>query len=330
MFQRVRRALVLLLALAGLVACAGVVFEQIGRWAAVREFLPPGEMIAFQGKRSHLYCVGQGSPTVILEAGLDVSGSLAWQRVQPRIAEHTRVCSYDRAGILWSEPRSEPRDADRLAAELHELLGAASIDPPYVMAGHSLSGLIVRVYEGRFPADVAAVVLIDSSHPEQFERYPPQVQRMMAKVDSARPSRRATRLMMNSGLRRVRSEPPTSPVQAFTWRSVPEGYYGELAARDAMSQQATQVESFEDTPLLVLTAGEVDPMPGAPDSIPAVLYRTWVTLQDELAALSTNSVHRVIEGSGHYIQHDAPDAVVQAIVEAIEAVRHGIPLNGSS
>jgi pimeloyl-ACP methyl ester carboxylesterase len=243
----------------------------------------------------------------------------------------TRVCSYDRAGILWSEPGPEPRDAKRIAEELHSLLTAASVAPPYVMVGHSLGGLLIRVYEQHFPGDVAGIVLVDSSHPEQFERYPPVVQRMVATGDSARPSRLATKFMMDSGVRRMRlrwmrAPPPTNAVQAYVWRSIPEGYYGELAARDVRSRQAAKVTSFGDRPLIVLTAGKVAPMPGVPDSVSAALYRTWVTLQDELAELSTNSVHRIVEGSTHYIQDDAPDAVVQAIGEVVESVRHGAPL----
>jgi len=328
MLKWIRNAVVLLVALVVLAGSAGVIFEQAGRRAAARDFPPVGQMVEFDGRRSHLYCIGEGSPTVVLESGLDTSGSQAWKTVQPRIAEDTRVCSYDRAGILWSEPRPEPRDANRIVEELHGLLTAASVAPPYVMVGHSLGG---RVYEQRFPDDVAGIVLVDSSHPEQFERYPPVVRRMMARVDSARPSRLATRFMMDSGLRRMRlrwmgARPPANAAQAYIWRSVPEGYYGELAARDAISRQAAEVTSFGDRPLIVLTAGKIAPMPGVPDSVPAALYRTWVVLQDELASLSTNSVHRTIEGSTHYIQFDAPDAVVQAVGEVVESVRQGTPL----
>jgi len=331
MLKWIRNAVVLLVALVVLAGSAGVIFEQAGRRAAARDFPPVGQMVEFDGRRSHLYCIGEGSPTVVLESGLDTSGSQAWKTVQPRIAEDTRVCSYDRAGILWSEPRPEPRDANRIVEELHGLLTAASVAPPYVMVGHSLGGLFVRVYEQRFPDDVAGIVLVDSSHPEQFERYPPVVRRMMARVDSARPSRLAMKFMMDSGLRRMRLRwmgvrPPTNAVQAYIWRSVPEGYYGELAARDAISRQAAEVTSFGDRPLIVLTAGKIAPMPGVPDSVPAALYRTWVVLQDELASLSTNSVHRTIEGSTHYIQFDAPDAVVQAVGEVVESVRQGTPL----
>ncbi len=330
MVRWIRNALAVALAVVVLAAVAGAIFERMGRRADARAFPPVGRMVEFDGRRSHLHCVGQGSPTVVLEAGLDISGSRAWATVQPRIAEETRVCSYDRAGILWSEPRSEPRDADRIAAELHDLLRAASVPPPYVLVGHSLGGLLVRVYEHHFPDDVAAVVLVDSSHPEQYERYPPPVRRMVARVDSARPSRLATKLMMDSGLRRIRSEPAADAVQAYIWRSVPEGYYGERAARDAISRQAARVGDLGDTPLVVLTAGEVAAGPGMPDSIAAALYGTWVTLQDELATLSTNSAHRVIDGSSHYIQHDAPDAVLQAVSEAVESVRRGTPLGGGS
>ena len=326
MLKWIRRAAALLtgaVAVAGLVA---VIYERAARRDVARNFPPVGQMVQFDGGRSHLYCIGEGSPTVVLEAGLDTSGSQTWTTVQPLIAEETRVCSYDRAGILWSEPRSGPRDANTLTQELHGLLSVAEVVPPYIMVGHSLGGLLVRAYQQSFPDEVVGIVLVDSSHPEQFTRYPPVVRAMLARADSARPSRLATKFMMDSGLRRVRlrlrgAPPPTTAVQAYIWRSVPEGYYGELVARDAISRQAAQVTSFGDTPMIVLTAGKVAAIPGAPDSVPAALYRTWAVLQDELVDLSSNAVHRVIEGSTHFIQRDAPDAVVEAVSEVLESVR---------
>ncbi len=308
-------------------ACVGLVYEHLGRRAAMRDFPPPGRLVEFDGKLSHIHCIGQGSPTVVLEAGLDTDGSQTWTPIQSQIAETTRVCSYDRAGILWSEPRAEPRDANRAADELQRLLRAAGETPPYVLVGHSLGGLLVRVYAHRFPAEVAGVVLVDGSHPRQFERYPEPVRQMLARVDSMRPSRLTARLAFTFGVARLRTPAPKAPPRAFLWRSIPYGYYGEVAARDAMSAQAEEAGSLGDRPLVVLTAGKASPMPGVSDSVLAEFYDTWVALQTELAALSTNSIHRVVEGSSHYIHEDSPDAVVEAIGQVVESVRQGTRLD---
>lgn len=330
MLKWIRGTLATALAIVVMTACAGVVYEQLGRRAAIHEFPPMGRLIRFDGKLSHVHCVGDGSPTVILESGLDIDGSQAWESVQSRIAEKTRVCSYDRAGFLWSEPRAEPRSASRIADELHGVLAAAAEAPPYVMVGHSLGGLLLRVYVDRFPNEVAGVVLVDGSHPDQFERYPPAVRRLLARVDSMRPSRVMTRLGFIFGLRRLRASAAANAEQAFLWRSIPSGYYGELAARDAMSTEVQEAPSLGDRPLIVLTAGEASPLPGIPDSVLATFYDTWVSLQGELATLSTNSLHRVVEGSSHYIQNDAPTAVIDAVGELVESVRREEPLSTGS
>lgn len=326
MLKWIRRLLLAMFAVAFATASAGLLYEHLGRRAAIRAFPPPGRLVEFDGKLSHIHCIGQGSPTVVLEAGLDVSGSQTWTPIQSRIAETTRVCCYDRAGILWSEPRAEPRDANRIAEELHGVLRAAGETPPYVLVGHSLGGLLVRVYARRFPAEVAGVVLVEGSRPRQFERYPEPVRQMLARVDSMRPSRLAARLGFTFGVARLRAPAPKAPAQAFLWRSIPYGYYGETAARDAMSAQAEAAGGLEDRPLIVLTAGKASPMPGISDSVLAEFYDTWVALQAELATLSKNSIHRVVEGSSHYIHEDSPHAVVETIGEVVESIRRGTRL----
>jgi pimeloyl-ACP methyl ester carboxylesterase len=112
----------------------------------------------------HLSCVGQGSPTVVFESGL-ANMSADWGNVQPTVAATTRACAYDRAGIAWSDASPGPRDPRQIATELHTLLGNAGEAGPYVLAGQSFGGLYVRVFADRYPDEVAAMVLVDASHP---------------------------------------------------------------------------------------------------------------------------------------------------------------------
>ena len=125
---------------------------------------PPGRLVDVGGHRLHLLCEGSGSPAVILEPGLPGS-SLAWSGIADEVAAFATVCTYDRAGYGWSETGPSPRTAGTIVRELNRLLGAAGISPPYVLVGHSFGGLIMQLYAGHFPDQVAGMVLVDSSHP---------------------------------------------------------------------------------------------------------------------------------------------------------------------
>src|SRR5207244_2745846 len=136
-----------------------------------RKYPPPGRLVDVDGHRLHLQCLGDGRPTVVLEAGLSTC-SLDWSRVLPEVARLTRVCAYDRAGHGWSDRGSKPRTSQRLADELHTLLINAGIDGPYVLVGHSYGGQIARIFGTRYPDEVAGLVLVDSSHENQRSRIP--------------------------------------------------------------------------------------------------------------------------------------------------------------
>ena len=127
---------------------------------------PPGKMYLVNGRRMRIDCTGSGSPTIVLDAGLGNDG-LIWGGVQPALAKTTRVCSYDRAGFGWSEVLPPPRDADHIADELHGLLAAARIDGPIVLMGHSISGIYIREYATRYPAEIAGLIFVDGSTPLQ-------------------------------------------------------------------------------------------------------------------------------------------------------------------
>ena len=165
----IRRGLVWMIA--GLLALAviGAIYQVVATQIDQRTYPPPGELVDVGNHSLHINCVGQGSPTVILEAA---SGGMSahWVRVQQQIAQTTRVCAYDRAGLGWSEPGPEPRDARQISSELHTLLEGAGTEGPYVLVGHSYGGLYARMYAARYSEEVAGVVLVDSSHPEQFTR----------------------------------------------------------------------------------------------------------------------------------------------------------------
>lgn len=323
LLEWLRRVLLGGLVLLVLLLVTGVVYEQWGRREAAREFPPPGQLVEFDGAVSHLDCTGEGSPTVVLEAGLGVAGSRSWTAVQPEVAGHTRVCSYDRAGFLWSERREEPRDAERIARELHGLLEAASESPPYVMVGHSLGGLLVRVYDDRFPDEVAGFVLVDPSHPEQFDRYLEDVVEHRSRQEASLPPPLLFRAWTFVGGLRFSRPAPENAVQAFLWRTVPQGLLGETAARDAIYEQAAGTGTLGDRPLVVLSAGAPTRVPDIPDEVLETWHETRRTLHADLAELSGDSDLRVVDGADHDIHHEDPGAVIAAIRDVVEAVREG-------
>src|SRR5215218_808170 len=152
-------------------AVSGAIYQAIAPARDERAYPPPGQLVDVGGHRLHIFCVGQGSPTVILESALGAM-SAHWVRVQQQVAETTRVCAYDRAGMGWSEPGPEPRDARQISSELHTLLKDADTEGSYVLVGHSYGGVYARMYAARYSEEVAGVVLVDSSHPQQFTRSP--------------------------------------------------------------------------------------------------------------------------------------------------------------
>jgi pimeloyl-ACP methyl ester carboxylesterase len=292
-----------------LTTAASLVGRRISARIAQRDFPPPGQVFEVNGRAAHIDCAGNGSPTILLESGLDDRGSWSWVGVRAELARISRVCAYDRGGILWSEPGESPRDAERLANELHALLGAAGETGPLLMVGHSLGGLLVRVYDARYPSEVAGFVFVDSSHPDQLTRI------------SQPSSRSSMGLLFQHWLWRLAASlwvmvERDSPALLYRWRSLPE-VWREEAAVPAMLEQAGRTGQLGSRPVVVLTATE-----GRPEAT----QRTFMELHRELAALSTNSDHRVVQGAGHYLHTDAPESVIAGIQDVVTSIREGAPV----
>lgn len=150
---------------------AGVIYESIAQTLDRRAFPPPGRMVRVDGFRLHLYCLGKGSPTVLIEVGAG-SRSLDWLDVQKRAADVTRVCTYDRAGFGWSDPGPRPRDVKEIGGELDHLIASGGLPRPLVLVGHSFGGLIVRMFAYEHPTEVAGMVLVDAAEENMDAQLP--------------------------------------------------------------------------------------------------------------------------------------------------------------
>jgi pimeloyl-ACP methyl ester carboxylesterase len=324
--------------IAGLLALAviGAVYQAVATEIDQRAYPPPGKMVDIGDHRLHIHCVGQGSPTVILESGLGTM-SADWANVQPEVAKTTRVCAYDRAGTGWSEPGAEPRDPRQIASELHTLLGNAGIDGPYVLVGHSFGGLYVRMYAARFPKEVEGMVLVDASHPDMWTRLPPEVVATL-KPPTWQVSAMTflTRLgvfrltggdMAECGLSARQCKKERAYLRSTRYRVT----WGQEMLAPDRDGQVRATGGLGDRPMVVLSAGDHgrDFAARVSGTARTQFERTWHNLQSELAVLSTDSTHLVVEGAGHStLQTDQEDAQVTsaAIDQVVEAVRTDRPL----
>ena len=290
---------------------AGAIYEPLAEAADAKAYPPPGQMVDVGGYRLHINCTGTGSPTVIIDAGWG-DWSTTWGFVQSEVAKSTRVCTYDRAGMGWSEAGPLPRDAVQFAKELHTLLQNANISGPYVMVGHSLGGLPVRVFTDMYPSEVAGAVLAESMTPKQFAQSPTEVQsRSNSQSQSLSFPAVLTRFGVARSIKFLMSPFIPSNEKAYYSRLVRtqnvQAFINEGQGMPAAGAEAAAVKTFGDLPLIVLTA-KLNNRPG------------WQEWQTELLQLSSNSQQLFAENSGHNVQVDEPDAAVAAIVKMVEMV----------
>jgi pimeloyl-ACP methyl ester carboxylesterase len=307
-------------------ALAGAALQAAAAARDRRAYPPPGRLVDVGGYRLHLDVTGapRGRPTVILDAGI-ASCSAHWAWVRAELAPSLRVVAYDRAGLGWSDPGPRPRDARRSAAELRAALERAGIGGPYVVAGHSFGGLVVRAFADLCPDDVVGMVLVDASHPDQWARIP-----------AARGGRlvawgnRLTGVLARCGVWRLLDPAPgltdglparpAAELRALLARPEPWAASADaLAVWEALTRpQINAARSLGALPLAVLSVTEQS------------LYGEVLTrLQAELPALSSNSTHTTVRGATHeglISRHEHATVVARAVRRVVEAAGAGRPL----
>jgi pimeloyl-ACP methyl ester carboxylesterase len=350
------RRVVKAIGLAFLVAAAlGFTYEQIGRRQDNQHRFRIGRAVDAGGYSLNIDCSGSGSPAVILESGGGGYGGYGWRVVQSEVAKFTTVCWYDRAGEGWSDSAPTARNSTTVIQDLHELLQRTPVSAPYVLVGHSIGGEYVRVFTAKFPSEVAGLVLVDSTHPDQRE--PPIMLSSINRLPKLARRSLCVALPIVGRFGVIRLAMRNSPVYV-----PPQFSSEESAAKLAMRNQrvkgveteaaqgcaatdggviqsdkgsgnpevdhaAQSAGTLGDRPLIVLTAGQYF-RPDDPRFVQevAAFHETWVhQLQPELARLSTAGKQVIVENSDHGIPEQAPGAVVTAVREVVTEVRKAQP-----
>ncbi len=285
-----------------LLLAGGYIYEHITERRETKQHPPPGRLIQVGDHRLHLFCQGRDGPTVVIEQGAGAPSQLWWP-VQEKIAAFARVCTYDRAGYLWSEPVHRPRSVVERSEDLHALLTNANVPGPYLFVAHSYGGLIVREFALRYPVETAGLVLVDT--PDEPALCRPGVQTFYARV---RVFIKLLETASRFGLPRLLRKIPS--MRQALWFVRPDEY--AAAADDLVSLRRLDCSSpvpgqLKSLPLAVLTHGQPFPGPFA------VLESGWLESQQRLAALSNRSTLTTARNSNHMIHLEQPDLVIDAV-----------------
>ncbi len=326
----IRRAGLVLVTIIAFAVLVGAGYEEIGRRRAASEFPVEGQLIDIGGRRLQLDCRGSGTPTVVFESGLDLSGSESWASVHDSIAGTTRACAYSRAGIMWSDASRDAQTGKQVAEDLHSALAKAAERPPFVMVGHSLGGPYIMIYTKYFGADVAGLVFVDPSHPDQVSRFRSLTPVTLSEsINSYRLPSRFGRFGIVRKATAVDSAPPQSvhsarATAAYASTSLP----AMIKVADAFDETLAEAGTFRqlgERPIFILTATA----PLSADVLTTlkmtaaegrVYKERWLAMHDDVATWSTRSQHQSVD-AGHGIQYERPSVVIAAVRAVVDSVR---------
>ena len=314
--KRLKTTLLFVLGLLVATLISGLIYEGVSEARDAARFPAPGELYDVGGRNLHLTCMGDGSATVLLEAG-GASSSTQWVPLQEQLAEFSRVCSYDRAGVGWSDPSSSELSFEDGARDLEALLSAAEVPGPYILVGHSKGGLHVRTYARLYPDEVSGVLLLDATEEEHTF---PRLESMEAEAAASRPQV----YLANFGVLRLllRYAPDALPLPEIPKEIRPQ-FFRELARPDMWKAAISEVSAFQMTPAEMRVAGGFGDLGDVPlivithgrlfTGAEAFKEEGWPEAQQRLAALSSNGELLVAKDSGHAIMWDEPELVVDSV-----------------
>ncbi|MBX2869852.1 MAG: alpha/beta hydrolase [Acidiferrobacterales bacterium] len=282
----------------------------------------PGKLVEANGVLNHIFCTGQGQPTILLEAGLG-GNSLEWHPVQTSLAKHSRVCSYDRPGYGWSEIATSPRNARTISRELQSLLEATGESGPYILVGHSFGGHIVRLYANEFSESVAGIVLLDASHERLFDFLKTSGSSMLVTIKAPQFYQPTVPVNLPVELkptfkRLVNRSETKETVQNETF------YFRRSA------EEVKWFPSLPTVPVSVISRGNAiksskdsqsSPDSDGKESKSSSISKRWMTMQRDLHRRLSDSKHIIAAKSGHFPHLDEPTLVAEAILSIVQKIR---------
>jgi len=289
-----------------LMAAVGFWYDRVATARDKAQHPMQGQLVDLGGFRLHLYCTGAGKPTVVLDAGAFESLE-QWSPVQPEVAKFTEVCSYDRAGVGWSDPSPRSQTSEEIAAELHEALRRAGVSGPYLPVGHSIAGLYARVFASHFRNEVAGLVLEDSVHPNELKEFPTHFPRHRVLFSALRLTAPfGTARLLHLGCRQSGAHPDCSKFVVNLMR--------QISVLPTSYTEAGEIGGLGMLPVTVITH---DPQIGLSKIRNEQEEKTWSRWQEDLTHLSSHSALVVVSGVGHEIQTEKPKAVVSEIEQLV-------------
>lgn len=314
----------ILLLFAGVIGLAFVgvyINELIARRQDGKKYPPPGKLVNVGGRQLHLHAIGEGSPTVVMDAGMGDS-SLTWCLVQQEVAKFTRVCTFDRAGLGWSETSGRPRTYEKVVTELYELLTNAGEQAPYILIGHSSGGFTARLFAQNYPDEVAGIVLVDpSDETSEFWNEEENRNKMikLLRTEIMPASIGLYRLLARQIWGRTKRHLPAVMLYHAPFLTSAKNLRTMIHEIEALPESHAQVTTtrhsnvFGNLPLIVITATQ------NPDEI-AQGIDSWVQWHKNLSELSTKGT-QILAESGHNIQHEQPQLVADSIHTVVEQAR---------
>ena len=281
----------------------------------------PGKLIDIGSHRLHINCVGEGSPTVIIDSGIG-GISLEWSKIQSKLSSQYKVCSYDRAGYGWSDPGPTPRTTARISRELRILLSEAEIEGPYILVGHSFGGYNIRYFASEYPELVAGMIFVDASHPQQFnteefKREKPKTKKVAhkntVKIRIMRPV-----VSKNFPLDKVHTAYRLMSSFKSKMTVLNESEFMDLSAKQVVSHSNQKPYPF---PVMIITRGKrVWPHNEMGDR----REQKWANLQNDMENLSLDTKHLMAYKSGHVVHLDQPNLVSRNILLTANKARKRI------
>ncbi len=318
-------------------AAGGMIYQGWGEAQDRTRYPPPGRLVDVGGYQLHIHCMGTGSPTIILDAG-HTAASLDWIKVQPALSTTTRICSVDRAGNGWSDPGPAPRTSSRIAGELHTLLHNADIPGPYILVGHSMGGLHMRLYATLYPDEVAGLVLIDSTQEKLDQTLPPEIHtaqqtnkefyiqmfQVLEQLSRVGLIRLLVTTQDQSWLTFLDDFPPEIHQTYLSTTLLRTSFYtAAWQELDSMEEDYAEINAagpLPDVPMIVIARGLPDSNFESQEWIDTG-EQIWRRLQTELAESMPQGKLIIAEESGHVIPFEQPQVIIEALREVVQQAR---------